>query len=110
MIVILAALILVSAGALWVLISYESVFKNPTDVTSVLSSWFTVVGTLVGAYFGVKATSDANAQSQGTILSATTTTNQALGALDPAVARTIVGTPPPQGGAQPPQGGAPQPG
>jgi hypothetical protein len=101
MIVVLAALILVSAGSIWVLISYESLFQNATDVTTVLGSWFTVVGTLVGTYFGIKATSDVSTQAQGTILSATNTTNQALGALDPTVARDIVGPSPPQGAPPP---------
>jgi hypothetical protein len=108
MYVVLVALILVSVGAIWVLVAYEGVFENATDVTTVLGSWFTVVGTLVGAYFGVKATSDAHAQSQGAILSATNTTNQALGALDPTVASTIVGPSQPQG-ATTPQGGTTRP-
>jgi hypothetical protein len=114
MYVVLVALILVSVGAVLVLLTYRSVFDSATDVTTVLGSWFTVVGTIVGAYFGIKATSDANAQSQGTILSATNTTNQALGALDPRVASTIVGPAQPQGttpprGTPPPQG-TPSPG
>jgi hypothetical protein len=97
MYVVLAALTLVSVGAVLVLLTYRSVFENATDVTTVLGSWFTVVGTIVGAYFGIKATSDANDTAQGTIISATNTTNQALGALDPAVASKIVGPPRPQG-------------
>jgi hypothetical protein len=96
MYVVLVALVLVSVGAIVVLIAYRSVFDSATDVTTVLGSWFTVVGTLVGAYFGIKATSDANTTAQSTIMSANNTANQALGALSPEDASKIVGPPPPQ--------------
>jgi hypothetical protein len=102
MYVVLAALILVSVGAIVVLLTYRSVFENATDVTTVLGSWFTVVGTIVGAYFGIKATSDIADKTQGTITSATNTANQALGALNPADASKIVGPPPPQAPSSPP--------
>src|SRR5215212_7896225 len=74
MIVVLTALVLVSIGAIWVLASYKSVFTNPTDITTVLGSWFTVVGSLVGAYFGIKASSD--------------TTDKAIGQVEKAARRT----------------------
>jgi hypothetical protein len=103
MYVVLAALILVSVGAIVVLLTYRSVFETATDVTTVLGSWFTVVGTIVGAYFGIKATSDIADKTQGTITSATNTANQALGALNPADASKIVGPPTtPQAPSSPP--------
>jgi hypothetical protein len=67
MIVVLTALVLVSIGAIWVLASYRSVFTNPTDITTVLGSWFTVVGSLVGVYFGIKASSDTTDKSMGQV-------------------------------------------
>jgi hypothetical protein len=96
MIVVLVALILVSVGAIVVLVVYRGLFENATDITTVLGSWFTVVGTLVGAYFGVKAASDITDKTQGAIVSANNTANQALGALNPSDASKIVGSPPPQ--------------
>ena len=112
MYVVLAAIVLVSAGTIWVLISYKTVFQSATDVTTVLSSWFTVVGTLCGAFFGIKATSDVNAQAQSTIqtssgqaqstIQATThTTNQAVGALRPDVAAALLQQSTPQGQSTP---------
>jgi hypothetical protein len=96
MIVILVALALVTIGTVWALVAYQSIFKTPTDVTSVLSSWFTIVGTIVGAYFGVKASTDATSAAQSTIQSANYVASQAMGAVDPSRASGIV-PPPPQG-------------
>jgi hypothetical protein len=96
MIVVLVAILAVSVGAIWVLIAYKDVFQNSTDVTTLLGNWFTVVGTLVGAYFGVKASSDATDKTQGAIQTANDTANRALGALNPADAGNIVGQPPTQ--------------
>jgi hypothetical protein len=109
MYVVLAALLLVSVGAIVVLLTYRSVFENATDVTTVLGSWFTVVGTIVGAYFGIKAASDITDKTQGTITSATNTANQALGALNPADASKIVGPPTTQAPFSPPTTQAPSP-
>ena|SRR5215212_6881588 len=77
MIVILTALVLVSIGAIWVLASYKSVFTNPTDITTVLGTWFTVVGSLVGAYFGIKASSDTTDKSMGQVEKAARRTERA---------------------------------
>jgi hypothetical protein len=107
MIVILVALVAVTIGAVWVLVAYQNIFKTPTDVTTVLTSWFTVVGTLVGAYFGVKASSDAtyaaqntiqanNNNAQYTIQSANYVSQQAMGKLTPQQSSGIE-SPPPQG-------------
>jgi hypothetical protein len=90
MIVVLAALLLVSIGVIWVLASYKSVFTDPTDVTTVLGSWFTVVGSVVGAYFGIKASSDATDKSQSAIQKANNTANHALAALPPETAAEVL--------------------
>ena len=90
MVVALAALLLVSIGSVVVLIYYKSVFTNATDVTTVLGSWFTVVGAIVGAYFGIKAGSDATDKAQGAIETANHTANQALAKLPPAIAAEVL--------------------
>jgi hypothetical protein len=90
MVVVLAALLAVTVGAIWVLVVYESVFQDPTDVTSLMGSWFTVVGTLVGAYFGIKTSSDTTDKTLGAIETSNNTTNQALAHLPPQIATSLV--------------------
>jgi len=101
MIVALVAILAVSVGSVWVLVTYQGIFQAPTDVTSVLGSWFTVVGTIVGAYYGIKAGSDANnaaqatiqttnSTAQGTIQTANNVAYQAMGALPPRDAQTVL--------------------
>jgi hypothetical protein len=101
MYVVLVALILVSVGAIFVLVTYQGVFENASDVTTVLGSWFTVVGTLVGAYFGIKATGDVTDKTQGTIMAATDTANRALAELPPDKAREVLGSPSSPGSSSP---------
>ena len=67
MYVVLAAMFLVTAVAALVLIFYRSVFTNATDVTTLLASLFTVVGTVVGAYFGIKSTNDTTDKAMGQV-------------------------------------------
>jgi hypothetical protein len=93
MIVVLVALLAVSIGAIWVLAFYKDVFTTATDVTTLLGSWFTVVGTLVGAYFGIKASSDATDKNLGAIQTAQNTTNQSLAKLPPETAAAVLRTP-----------------
>src|SRR5215217_1657324 len=97
--VVLVALVLVSVGVVWVLVAYQDIFKTPTDVTTVLTSWFTVVGTLCGACFGIKAASDVSAQAQSTIQSANSVSQQAMGKLTPEQSSGIQS--PPLQGPQP---------
>jgi hypothetical protein len=97
MIVVLAALVLVSIVAIVVLLYYRSVFTSATDVTTLVGSMFTVVGTVVGAYFGVKATGDVTDKAQGAIETANNLANQALAKLPPEIASEVVGSPTSQG-------------
>src|SRR3712207_1289553 len=60
MYVAIFAILAVTVGAIVALLVYRGIFENPTDVTAVLGNWFTVVGTIVGAYFSIKASSDTN--------------------------------------------------
>jgi small neutral amino acid transporter SnatA (MarC family) len=78
---------LVSLVALWI---FRDIFENATDVTTVLSSLFAVVGTVVGAYFGIKASGDANDKAQVAIDRANEIANQALVELSPEAGKRVV--------------------
>jgi hypothetical protein len=103
MYVVLVALALVSVGAIVVLLAYRDVFENATDVTTVLGSWFTVVGTIVGAYFGIKASSDATDRAQSATQMANNRANQALAKLSPETADEVLGSPTTGGSSPTPQ-------
>jgi hypothetical protein len=101
-----AALAIVGACLVFVLSMwiFGDLFKNATTVIAALGSLFTLIGTIVGAYFGIKVSSDTSERSQGAIERAHGTTEeatrraeqahdtaqQALAELDPDVARKIV--------------------
>jgi hypothetical protein len=84
------ALILASLVALVALVVFRDVFENASDVTTVLSSLFTLVGTVVGAYFGIKVSGDTTDKSQGAIERANETANRALAQLPPAVGKEMM--------------------
>jgi amino acid transporter len=88
--VITLALILVSLVAFSAMLIFRNLFETATDVTTVLSSMFAVVGTLVGAYFGVKASNDATDKVQHTLDRTSEVTNRALAELDPEVGRRVI--------------------
>jgi hypothetical protein len=67
MYVVLAALVLVTVLAALVLLFYRSVFTEATDVTSLLATLFSVIGTVVSAYFGVKSTNDTTDKAIGQV-------------------------------------------
>jgi hypothetical protein len=83
---------------------FGDLFKNATTVIAALGSLFTLIGTIVGAYFGIKVSSDTSERSQGAIERAHGSTEEAtrraeqahdtaqkaLAELDPGVARKIV--------------------
>jgi hypothetical protein len=101
-----AALAIVAASlvfslSMWI---FGDLFKNATTVTTALGSLFTLTGTIVGAYFGIKVSNDTSERSQGAIERAHSsaqeasrraeqahgTAQQALAELDPKVDRRIV--------------------
>jgi hypothetical protein len=84
------ALVLVSTVSILALWIFRGLLTNATDVTTVLSSLFAVVGTIVGAYFGIKASGDATSKAQGAIDRANETANRALAELTPAAGRRVV--------------------
>jgi hypothetical protein len=83
---------------------FAELFKNDTMVTTALGSLFTPIGTVVGAYFGIKVSNDTSERLQGAIERARSsvqeanrraeqalgTAQQALAELVPKVARRIV--------------------
>src|SRR5919107_6165624 len=69
---------------------FRNLFENATDVTTVLSSMFAVVGTLVGAYFGVKASNDATDKVRDNLIRTRDITNRALAELDPEVGKRVM--------------------
>ena len=97
---ILAACLVFSLS-MWI---FGDLFKTATTVTTALGSLFTLIGTVVGAYFGIKVSNDTSERSQGAIERAHSsaqdanrraeqahgTAQQALAELDPNVARRIV--------------------
>jgi len=88
--VVTLALVLVSLVAFSTMLIFRGLFENATDVTAVLSSLFAVVGTLIGAYFGIKASSDVTDKTRNTIERANEVTNRALAELDPEAGRRVV--------------------
>jgi hypothetical protein len=101
-----AAIAILSASiifglSMWV---FGDLFKSASTVTSALGSLFTLIGTIVGAYFGIKVSNDTSERSQGAIErahgsaeeanqraeQAHDTAQQALAELDPDVARRIL--------------------
>ena len=56
----IAAIVLVLASLIFVVIMvvFAGLFKEATQVTAALGSLFTLMGTVVGTYFGIKSTQD----------------------------------------------------
>lgn len=83
---------------------FGALFKDATSLTAALGSLFTLIGTIVGAYFGIKVSNDTSERSQGAIekaqgsameanektQKANETAQEALAELDPTVAKPIV--------------------
>jgi hypothetical protein len=85
------ALVLVSVVAFSAMLIFKGAFENATDVTTVLSSLFAVVGTVVGAYLGIKTSGDTRDTMQGVAERAHETANRALAELPPEVGRRVAG-------------------
>ncbi len=76
------------------MLAFGDLFK---DASGPLGSLFTLIGTVAGAYFGIKVSNDTSERSQGAIERAHSRTEEAhnkteraLAELDPSVARRIV--------------------
>lgn len=58
-------------------------------MTTALSSLFAVVGTMIGAYLGIKTSGDTRDAAQGAVQRAHETINRALAELPPVVGRRV---------------------
>lgn len=88
----IAAIALVAASLVFVLtmLVFAGLFKEASQVTTALGTLFTLIGTVVGAYFGIKSTNDAVDKAQGEIRAANKSAKAALGELDPERARDLI--------------------
>jgi hypothetical protein len=101
-----AALAIVAACLVFLfsMLIFGDLFNNATTVIAAFGALFTLIGTIVGAYFGIKVSNDTSERSQGAIEKAhgsameatekaqraNDKAQQALAELDPDVARRIV--------------------
>jgi hypothetical protein len=69
---------------------FKDRFGEGALVTTALSTLFGIFGTVIGAYFGIKASNDTAERSQGAIEKANQTANRALAELSPDVGRQIM--------------------
>jgi hypothetical protein len=83
-------LVLVSLVALIAMLIFKGVFENATAVTTVLSALFTIIGTVVGAYFGIKTSGDTRDKLQGSIDRANETTNRAMAEISAEAGRRVM--------------------
>jgi hypothetical protein len=72
------------------MVVFQDLFENATEVSTMLGSLFAVVGTVVGAYFGIKTSGDTRDKMQGTIERSNEIANRALAELDPETSRRVV--------------------
>ena len=85
-----AALVLISLIAFSAMVIFRDLFENAGEVGTVLGSLFAVVGTVVGAYFGIKTSGDTRDKMQGTIDIANEIAKRALAELPPETSRRVV--------------------
>ncbi len=83
-------LVLDSLVALLAMLIFQDVFQNASDITTVLSSLFTVVGAVVGTYFGIKTSGDTRDKLQGSIDKANETTNRAMAEISAEAGRRVM--------------------
>jgi hypothetical protein len=83
-------LIVVSLGIVAVVVAFlitmlfsADLFQKTTQVLAILTALFGVIGTLVGTYFGVKASSDARQGAQELVASSSDTTPPQVSSTDP---------------------------
>jgi hypothetical protein len=84
------ALILAAFAFALSMFIFGGLFKEATEVTTALGTLFTLMGSVVGAYFGIKASNDAADKAQGEIKAANKSAKAAFGELDPQQARDLL--------------------
>jgi hypothetical protein len=106
----LVALALSLVSGVFLLTIGVGIFKGlfaAEQITTALGSLFTLVGSVVGTYFGIKISSDTTNKAQGAIERANDRANKALAALPPEDGKQITGQP---SGPPPGQPSGPPPG
>ncbi len=83
--IIVAAIVFLAV--MWI---YEDKIADGKLVISALSTLFGVFGTIVGAYFGIKLSSDASDKTRKAMDEANDKANRALAEVDPEVGRRII--------------------
>ena len=73
-----------------VMLIFKGKFEDTALVTTALSTLFAIFGTVIGAYFGIKASNDTAERSQSAIEKANQTANRALAQLPPDVGKQIL--------------------
>jgi len=73
-----------------VMLIFKGKFEDAALVTTALSTLFGIFGTVIGAYFGIKASNDSAVRSQDAIERANQTANRALAELPPEVGKQIM--------------------
>lgn len=81
------ALALVLASAIFCAI----LFVNPDAAVTNLGALFTLFGSLIGAYFGIKTSNDANDKARSEVNRAHNEEKRALAALEPDKAAEVIG-------------------
>jgi uncharacterized protein YjbJ (UPF0337 family) len=98
------AIVVAFLAFLFSILIFGDLFNNATTVIAALGSLFTLIGTIVGAYFGIKVTNDTSERTHGAVekahgsameanektQKANDTAKKALAELNPDVARRIV--------------------
>jgi len=114
----LVALALSLVSGVFLLTIGVGIFKGlfeAEQITTALGSLFTLVGSVVGTYFGIKVSSDTTNKAQGAIERANDRANKALAALPPEEGKQLTGqyprpTPGPPSGPPSGQPSGPTPG
>ncbi len=92
--VVALAFIVVLIAFVTAMAIFRDLFEEAAEVTTALSSLFTVIGTVLGAYFGIKVSSDVTDKTRGAIERANDMANRALAALPPEEGKQITGAAP----------------
>jgi hypothetical protein len=89
--VVVVALTLASIVFVIVMLTFREVFAEAALVTTALSTLFGIFGTVVGAYFGIKSSSDTFDKSRKDVAKANETANRALAALPSDEGKNVMG-------------------
>jgi hypothetical protein len=89
--VVVAALTLASIVFVIIMLAFRNVFTEAALVTTSLSTLFGIFGTVVGAYFGIKSSSDTFDKSRKDVAEANEKASRALAALPSDEGKKVLG-------------------